>query len=295
MNFKPVMADRFILGEAPHWDADEQEMLWVDIAGRAAYAYHTESTRLRQWHFDEPVSAIVPRAGNHYLVATGRGAYGLNADTGAISPIAEPAGEPPGNRTNEARVDPQGRFWMASMENNIGPDGGDIPVAESTGMLWCIDTDHSIRRVESGIGISNSLVWSPDQTRMYFADTLQRVIWVYDWDATSGEASNRRVFAATEGCGNPDGSAMDEEGCLWNARWGAGCIIRYRPDGSIDRIVDVPARCPSSCVFGGPDRKTLYVTTAFFGMPESERGEYDGALLAAATDIRGQECTPYGG
>lgn len=295
MNFQPVMADRFILGEGPHWDDATQELLWVDIAGQHAYAWHPDSDQLRRWAFATPVSAIVPRTNGHYLVATGRGAYDLDPTTSQLTVVAEPAEEHPRNRTNEARVDPRGRFWLASMENNIGPNAESLPVEQSTGMLWCIDTDRSLRQVEADIGISNSLVWSPDHKQMYFADTLKSVIWVYDWDAESGRASNRRVFADTEGYGNPDGSAMDEEGCLWNARWGAGCIIRYRPDGSIDRIVDVPARCPSSCVFGGEDRRTLYVTTAHFGLDESERGELDGSLLAARTDVVGQACSPFAG
>lgn len=295
MNFEPLLEDRFALGEGPHWDAARNELLWVDIVGRRAFAYGPDDATPRSWGFEETVSAIVPRSNGHYLVAAGRGVYDLDPADGHLTAVAEPAAEPPENRTNEARVDPRGRFWMASMQQNIGPDGENIPVRQSSGLLWCIDTDGSVRQVASGIGISNSLVWSPDETRMYFADTLQGVIWQYDWEADTGAARNRRVFAATEGYGNPDGSAMDEDGCLWNARWGAGCLIRYRPDGEIDRIVEVPARCPSSCVFGGPDRKTLYVTTAHAELTPSERGPLDGALLVAETDVVGQACTAFKG
>ncbi|BES69546.1 hypothetical protein RE428_05640 [Marinobacter nanhaiticus D15-8W] len=251
MNFRPISNDRFILGEGPHWDGAKQELLWVDIAGQIAYAWHPDTDRLRRWAFDQPVSAIVPRTNGHYLVATGRGAYDLDPETSRLTPVAEPAEEHPRNRTNEARVDPRGRFWLASMENNIGPNAESLPVDKSTGMLWCIDTDQSLRQVESEIGISNSLVWSPNHKQMYFADTLKSVIWVYDWDADSGHASNRRVFADTQGYGNPDGSAMDEEGCLWNARWGAGCIIRYRPDGVSIALSMYPPDAPAAVYSAG--------------------------------------------
>ncbi|WP_165856293.1 SMP-30/gluconolactonase/LRE family protein [Marinobacter sp. JSM 1782161] len=294
-DFKPLLEDRFALGEGPHWDAEHGELLWVDIVGRKAFAHVPASGETRHWSFDDTVSAIAPRGNGHYVVAAGRGVYDLDPQDGRLTVIAEPAEEPAENRTNESRVDPRGRFWMASMQQNIGPNGEHIPVRQSSGLLWCIDTDGSVRQVASGIGISNSLVWSPDETRMYFADTLKGVIWQYDWDADTGAASNRRVFADTEGYGNPDGSAMDEEGCLWSARWGAGCLIRYRPDGEIDRIVEVPARCPSSCVFGGPDRKTLYVTTAYAELDPSERGPCDGALLVAETDVVGQRCFTFNG
>ena len=105
--------------------------------------------------------------------------------------------------------------------------------------------------------------------------------------------SNRRVFAGNNEHGVPDGSALDAEGCLWNARWGGGCLIRYRPDGTIDRIVTVPVRQPTSCVFAGPGLRTLYVTSASTGLGEAVRapGSLDGAVLEAAAPVAGQACT----
>ena len=116
--------------------------------------------------------------------------------------------------------------------------------------------------MEQGIGISNTLAWSPDETRFYFADSLKSRIFVYDYDAESGAISGKRSFFDASGFGMPDGSAMDVDGCLWNARWGVGRVLRITPDGDIDRQIEIPALQPSSCAFGGPKLDTLFITSA---------------------------------
>lgn len=120
------------------------------------------------------------------------------------------------------------------------------------------------------------------------------MIYAYDWDGATGAIANRRVFAAPHERGFPDGSALDAEGYLWNARWGGSCLIRYAPDGRVDRIIDVPVQQPTSCVFAGDDLKTLYVTSARAGLGDAAN-EFDGALLRASVNVAGQACTAFAG
>jgi sugar lactone lactonase YvrE len=124
-----------------------------------------------------------------------------------------------------------------------------------------------VHKVEGSIAISNSLAWSPDNRRFYFADTLDRAIYVFDYDHASGAIANKRVFASTAGDpGNPDGSTIDAEGYLWNAQWDGWRLVRYAPDGTVDRVVMLPVQKPTSCMFGGPGLRTLYVTSAVWDL-----------------------------
>jgi len=131
-----------------------------------------------------------------------------------------------------------------------------------------------VSTIEENLGCGNTLAWSPDQRRFYFADSLENQIYVYDYDADSGEVRNRRPFFTIADCGVPDGSAMDQDGCLWNARCNAGVILRITPEGKVDRKIALPVPRPTSCAFGGPNLDTLFVTSA--------RGLLDAASLIKA-------------
>jgi sugar lactone lactonase YvrE len=282
---------RDILGEGPFWSAPEGALYWVDIAGFRAHRLDPADGTVRSWTFDGPCAAVIPAAGGGHVVALADGLYRFDAATGATAPFARPDPDP-GNRSNETRCDPQGRIWLGTMHNNLGPRGEPLPITRSSGGLWCVAADGSATKVLGDIGITNTLCWSPDGTRLHFADTLKGVIWSFAYDPDGPRLSDRRVFVEG-GPGGPDGSAMDEEGCLWTARWGGGRVVRYRPDGRVDRELMLPVVQPSSCAFGGPDRRTLYVTSARLEL--SEPGELDGALLAVPVDVAGLPMTPFAG
>jgi sugar lactone lactonase YvrE len=295
MLFVPVLPDqRFKLGEGPFYDGTCRTLYWVDIIAGEAWSLSLASGDSHTWRFGQPVSAIVPRQNGGLLVALADGLAFLDPANGKHTPFVAPEGAASGNRSNEARVDPQGRFWLGTMQNNIGPSGEDLPITRSQGALYRVTPDGAITRMEKNIGISNTLCWDEARGRLYFADTRAGVIYAYDWDSATGEIANRRVFAGHHERGFPDGSALDADGYLWNARWGGSCLIRYAPDGRIDRIVDVPVQQPTSCVFAGDDLKTLYVTSARAGLGETAN-ELDGALLRASVDVAGQACTPFAG
>jgi sugar lactone lactonase YvrE len=191
----------------------------------------------------------------------------------------------PAVRFNDARPDPRGSFWVGSMRNNVASDGSPGVAGGTDGILFRVDLESGVTEWKRGIGISNTLAWSPDRTRFYFADTLRNAVYVYDYDFASGAISGERPFFTDFARGHPDGSAMDSEGYLWNCRYGGGCIVRVAPDGKIDRVIDMPARNITSCIFGGEDRRTLYVTSAALDAPPGDR--LGGSLFSIQTSVPG--------
>jgi len=152
--------------------------------------------------------------------------------------------------------------------------------------LYRIDNDKNITIVEEGLGIPNTFVWSPDNTKFYFTDTLNGSILSYDFNLDNGELKNKQNFAKFDR-GFPDGSTIDTDGCLWNCRWGGSCIVRFTPTGKIDQVIEMPVQNITNCVFGGKDMKTLFITTA------SNTGEgqnnLDGNLFAIDLNYQGIE------
>jgi sugar lactone lactonase YvrE len=278
------------LGEGPYYDGKQGRLLFVDIINQKAFRFTTEDGSLSTFDLPEPVSTLIPRRTGGYIATLASRVVTLNED-GAITDFAIGDANP-ACRANEARTDSRGRLWVGTMQNNIGPNREDLPVTTSIGTLHRIDADGRATRFLDRIGISNTLVWSPDDRTLYFADTIANRMDAFDFDADSGALSNRRPFVSG-GPGGPDGSAMDEEGCIWNARWGAGCLIRYRPDGAEDRRIELPVIQPTSCVFGGGDLSTLYITSARAGLQQP--GPLDGAVLAIHPGVKGLPCHPFAG
>lgn len=268
-------APRCVLGEGPFWDGERKRLLWVDIVGRRVHALAPTSGEVTSFATPSAVSAAIPTEQGDLMVALQDGVYRA-APGGGFHLFCRPDADPE-HRSNECRCDPQGRLWLGTMQNNLGPDGEPQPVRRSTGGLFVVDRAGRSRRLLSGIGIPNTLAWSPDGERLYFADSRRNVIWRFRYEPAGPGLRDREVFV-DGGPGVPDGSAMDAEGCLWTARWGASCVVRYAPDGRIDRIIDIPARQPSSCAFGGDDLSILYVTTASHGLGAAA-GPGDGRLF----------------
>lgn len=293
MRFEPIDDRRNILGEGPFWDEETQTLYLVDIVGRQVLAYGATGEERGAWTMPDVVSAALLRRGGDLVVTLRDGAYSFDPGAGRPPQLFATSDPDPGNRSNESRTDPRGRLWLGTMQNNIGPNGEALPIDRSSGTLSVIEPDGTSRIVLTGIGISNTLCWSPAGDRLYFADTVTGAIHSYRYDPETADLSERQLFCQLKEHGAPDGSAIDEDGYLWNARWGGSCIIRFAPDGTVDRIIEVPVKQPTSCVFGGPDRKTLFVTSATHGLQPI--GELDGATLAAETDIRGERCVRFAG
>ena len=191
---------------------------------------------------------------------------------------------------------PAGRFWLGTMQNNITPEGGGMEIVSSSGGLYRIDPDLSCHVMATDITIANTICWSPDATVMYFTDTVTGTMFAYDFDVAAGTISNKRDFARFDR-GHPDGSTVDAEGYLWNARWDGGCVVRFAPDGSVDRIIEIPASLVTNCAFGGDDLSTLYITTARFGLgPEDLEATPDaGNIFSLKPGVRGMADNRFAG
>ncbi len=235
------------------------------------------------------------RGGAGLIVATHSGVSTYDVDTHELTHLASPDPGKPFNRSNDGGTDPRGRFWFGTMQNNIAPNGDPIALAGSTGTLYRLDPDLTITAHEDGIAISNTVCWSPDGRTMYFCDTATGTIFAYDFDAEDGTIGNKRAFATFDR-GVPDGSTVDADGCLWNARWDGHCVVRFTPQGEVDLVLEVPVVRPTSVAFGGPDFGDLYITTARYGGTAEEFAEYpqSGNLLVCRPGAKGFAAPEFG-
>lgn len=261
---EPVGEVQAVLGEGPYWVPEDDCLLWVDISRGRLHRTYFPSGETRTLDLNA-VSAAFPAVGGGVLTAGGsRLTLHLPAERGekwTTRLIAEvPARE--GIRFNDAGVDPAGRVWVGSMHTDE---------AEPLGELYRLGPGGVLTTVVKGVTVSNGLGWSPDGSRMYYADSPMRRIDMFDYDPATGEAFQRRVFADLSAFdGVPDGLTVDLDGCLWVAIWGGGVLRRFAPDGTQDAVLPVPVSQPTSCAFGGPGMTDLYVTTASIGLTEAE-------------------------
>jgi sugar lactone lactonase YvrE len=260
-----------LCGEGATWSAAEGCLYWVDINRFLVRRLDAEG-RVKSWLFEEPAVALAltDRPGT-LVVALASRLILWAPEADAREPLGDPLADWPKVRFNDGRPDPLGRLVIGTMGNNVGPDGEPLPVAPGLGTLFSFEPARGFAAVERGIGISNTVCWSPDGRTFYFADTLANEIRAYDFDPETGEIGRGRWFFAGYERGDPDGSAVDSEGFLWNCRYGGGCVLRLTPDGRIERVVELPCGNVTTCTFGGPDLATLFITTAQGGAGRSER------------------------
>lgn len=276
------------LAEGPHWSENRQRLHFVDILAPAVITSDPETGRRDETELPELVGCVVPRASGGFVVATETGVKTLSED-GALSVICEPEADMPGNRFNDGKCDRQGRFWVGSLAINTAPGQGN---------LWRVDADGSAHLMDRGFHISNGLGWSPDDRTMYFTDSGTREILAYDFDAASGGISNRRTFVSfDEGKGVPDGLAVDADGFVWVACWDGWSVVRFDPDGKVDRVLNLPVPRPTSCAFGGADLSTLFITTARIRLSSQVLAEapMSGSVLAINAGVKGQNETCFAG
>jgi sugar lactone lactonase YvrE len=283
MEIECVVKGRELLGECPLWDERTQTLWWVDILEPSLKKLDGGS--LKTYPLPEAMGSFAFREPGGFVVAMKSGLYFF--DTEKLALIAKPDSHLPQNRFNDGRCDRDGRFWAGTMPE---------PMREPAGALYRLGADGKLARKRTGITVPNSLAWSPDGRTMYFADSPRRTIWAFDYDRASGEPSNERVFVTTE-VGFPDGSCMDADGCLWNAEYGGGRLVRYTPAGKIDRVIEVPVKNPTCCCFGGARLDMLYITTAAQRLTEAQLKEQPlaGSLLAVRPGSTGLVESRYAG
>ncbi|QDZ11898.1 SMP-30/gluconolactonase/LRE family protein [Devosia ginsengisoli] len=292
-----AVACRNVLGEGTYWDARRGRLWWLDVPlPSRLFCLDPASGDVQSYDMPEMITAVrAKKDGTGLIVACHSGISSFDYATGKLTHLLNPEPQLPYNRSNDAGTDARGRFWFGTMQNNIQPNGAGIDLIAGAGTLYRLDPDLTLTPFETGIWVSNTVCWSPDNRTMYFCDTASGVISAYDFDLDDGVVTNKRAFAEFDR-GAPDGSCVDAEGYLWNARWDGGCVVRFNPRGEVDKVIDLPVAKVTSCAFAGPDLDQLYITTASYGMSEAERAAAPdaGNLFICHPGVRGQRTAEFG-
>jgi sugar lactone lactonase YvrE len=276
-----------VCGEGAVWNAAENALYWTDINRFLIHRYDAAGRNVKTWFFDEPVTALIltTEVGTLAVVLGSRLIlWDPASDTRRDYGFRLPGW--PEVRCNDARADPRGSLWVGSMWNNVKPDGSPGENQNGYGTLYRVDPDLTVKEFRRGLGIANTLAWNAQHTTFFFADTMANIVYQYDYDAATGDISNERPFFRDFGRGSPDGSAVDSEGFLWNCRYGGGCVVRVAPNGAIDRVVEMSTPNVTTCTFGGPDLRTLFITTAASGAKLGDR--FAGGLFSLQIEAPGQ-------
>ena len=269
-----------ILGESLLWDDQAQCLYWLDIRRPALRRLCQATAQVDSWPLPSIAGAMALTDDHRLLIALAQQIVLFDPVTGTLKPFVEAPPQPDGHRFNDGRCDAQGRFWVGTMHNlTRAPEG----------VLYRLEGSGPMVPIRSGVCIPNSLAFSPDGRTMYFADSLRYAIFAHDYDLATGAMGVERVFASSTAPAFADGSAVDAEGFLWNAQFNGGQLVRYAPDGRIDRVLALPVERPTCCAFGGPNLDLLYITTASQNMSAADlqAEPLAGALLAIDVGVRG--------
>lgn len=255
------------LAEGPCWWAEKQVLLWVDIEASRIGLFDPQTGRNNFLHLPAHVGAVVPTSAGDLLLATATGFLRLDPSTEAVTLLSDPEADRPGNRFNDGKCDPWGRFWAGTMAYDFEP---------LAGALWRVNADFSCVRQRQGLTISNGLAWSQDRGTLYVIDSPTLNVLAFPL-TNSGEIAGEPsicVHIPEDWDAVPDGMCIDAEGMLWIALFGGGCVTRWDPVSGqrLERLA-LPCRQVTSCCFGGPHLDQLFITTA--------RREMDAAAIKA--------------
>jgi sugar lactone lactonase YvrE len=282
-----------LLTEGPRWDGEREQLLWVDIIGsrlhRARVGTDGLLDEVAPVQFDRFVGAVAPVAGGGYVLAAGGGFLFADA-SGTVIELEQPEGAGEHVRMNDGACDPQGRFWAGTMAHDESP---------GMGVLYRLELDGSCTTVITGLTVSNGIGWSPDGTEMYLSDSGTGMVDMFDFDPVSGAVEARRTIVhVTEAAAAPDGLTVDADGNIWVALWDGGAVRCYSPRGRQLMTIEMPVDRPTSCAFGGADRRTLFVTTARQGLDDAAMARQPDAGRVFRIDglgVGGPPCAPYRG
>ncbi len=277
-----VVASQDVLGECTIWCDRDQVLWWVDIRGPSLKRYNPANGETRGLALSETIGSFgLTRSGKTMIAGMKSGLYLLDPESGELKLIAAPEQHIPHNRFNDGRCDRGGRFWAGTMSD--GP-------REPVGSLYRLDPDGRCTHIRDGIFIPNSIAWSSRRPR----DVLRRHVPRSDLGlrlrlGTRDHAQRARVRRLQRSPGRPDGSCVDADGCLWNTEYGGARVVRYTPDGRIDRVVELPVSNITCCCFGGKDLDTLYISTARQRMTPEQlaREPLAGNIFACRPGVRG--------
>jgi L-arabinonolactonase len=286
-----VLDCRNWLGESVIWDDRNSVLYWVDIHGKELWRWRPfEGGEPSIFSLPERPGAVGLRETAGLVLGMEKGFAFFDEGTGRLETVASVEKNLPTTRLNDGRVDPVGRFVCGGMDEAADQQ----PISA----VYSLEPDRSVRRLIDGVCCSNSTCWGANGKTLYFTDMPTRRIDKFDYDVERGTISNRQPFALFEtGRGLPDGSTVDSEGCLWNAVWGGGKIVRFTPDGRLDREIRLPVTNPTCLAFGAKDLDVLFVTSAWFGLTEEQHDQEPlaGSLFAVEPGVRGLPESRYAG
>jgi len=268
-----------ILGEGPVWNVKDQAIYWVDIIGRKIQRYYPEDDKYEAFNVPLQVGMIAFRKQGEMVCATENGFYFWEIGAQEMEFITHPESGKEGARFNDGKVDRKGRLWAGTMT----PQG-------ATSALYRVNPDLKIVKMVRKVTISNGICWSPDNTTMYYVDSLRYVINAFDFDLETGEIGNRRPFVQlANSIGVPDGLTIDQEGHVWCAIYDGWKVMRFAPSGEISAEINMPVSRPSSVAFGGKDLDELYITSIAEGLSkeEKEKQPMAGDLFMVKTQVKG--------
>ncbi len=272
------------LGEGAIWNHKTGELLWINISAKILNFYNEDLRNNKEMLTGQIIGTVVPAESGQVIVALKNGIYSLDPETGTKKLIVNPEDTIQGNRFNDGKCDPAGRFWAGTMNMN-----GE----KEKGALYRLDKDSSIHKMIENVSISNGIVWNAKNGKMYYIDTPTQKVMSYSYNNETGEISNRQVAVEVPAeMGAPDGMTIDSEGNIWVALWGGSAVGCWNPEiGELLRTIKVPAKNVTSCAFGGPGLETLYITTARQGTTkeELEKFPHAGGLFKTRTGAKGVE------
>jgi sugar lactone lactonase YvrE len=272
-----------VLGETPLWCERTQSLLWLDIDSGRLQRLHPASGRHDVFTFEQRYvgSLALTQQTGQVLLGIDLGLHLFDLATGRLQLLCQVEPKETDNRLNDGRCDARGRFWVGTMDNQL---------RRPQGAFYRVEPDGSVQRLLGDVIVSNTIAISPAQDRLYFSDTRRYTTWQFDLEVDGGTLSNQRVFVDhTAAHWRPDGACVDAEGFVWNAIFAAGRVVRYSPQGQVDRVIELPVTNPTCVCLGGPDLKTLYITTArkFLDRAQLRREPLAGSVLAIEVDVPG--------
>lgn len=263
MNAELIINARNATGESPVWQPQENALYWVDIPAGRLHRWQLDG-HFSYWTADEMLGCIARSPQGHWLGAQQSGIFKLTPQADGRLHAEKCAGVEhalPGMRFNDGRCDRQGRFWAGTMQTSMGVEPAGAMYRHDPGVEPGVPT---LQAQLTGLTVPNGLAFSPDGKTMYLSDSHPTVqlIWAFDYDIDSGTPHNRRVFVDMNAHpGRPDGAAVDAEGCYWICAIDSGQVLRFTPEGKLDRTLELPVKKPTMCAFGGPQLDTLFVTS----------------------------------
>ncbi|MDR9429409.1 MAG: SMP-30/gluconolactonase/LRE family protein [Natronomonas sp.] len=260
MRVETVADCRCEIAEVPMWHPTEERLYWTDIPAGEMYRYDPEADEYEQCYDGGVVGGYTIQADGSFLLFMEAGAVRSLDDDGSLETVVESLPGEEGSRFNDVIADPNGRVF-----------GGTMPTDDGLGTLYRLDTDGTTTALVEDVDLPNGMGFDPDHERFYFTESNTNTIYEFDYDVATGDLSNKRVFVdIPDDKGMADGLTVDEEGYVWSAQFGGGCVVRYAPDGTEDDRYEIPAKNVTSLLFAGNSFDELYVTTAKFEASEDD-------------------------